>query len=214
MQILIVVATNLEIKPFAEIMHKYPDVKVLTTGIGMVATAFALGKELTVNNYDLVINAGIAGSYNRNINIGEVVNVITDRIVEMGADDGENFIPFNKLDIERLSQSTNDDGFLVNNSIIENQVINNLKKVNGITVNTIQGNENKIKKMVDTFDPDIETMEGAAVFYSCHSMDIPFFQIRAVSNYIEKRNTANWNIKKAIENLNYTLINIIDGITA
>ena len=214
MRILIVAATSEEIKPFSEIMYNYPHAKALITGIGMVATAFALGKELAVSNYELVINAGIAGSYNRKIKIGEVVNVISDRLAEMGAEDGDFFIPFHMLDVEKLSETFKNNGIFTNTTKFDNAIINNLRKVNGITVNTIQGNDINIKKMIDTFNPDIETMEAAAVFYACQSMNVPFLQIRAVSNYVEKRNTANWEIKAAIENLNMTLIQILNGITA
>jgi futalosine hydrolase len=33
-------------------------------------------------------------------------------------------------------------------------------------------------------------------------MDVPCIQIRAVSNYVEKRNRDGWNIGLAIKNLN------------
>jgi futalosine hydrolase len=39
---------------------------------------------------------------------------------------------------------------------------------------------------------------------------IPCIQLRAVSNYVEKRNKDAWNIPLAIENLNKQLIAIIN----
>ena len=47
-------------------------------------------------------------------------------------------------------------------------------------------------------------MEGAAFFAGCKRLD-NFTQIRAVSNYVEKRDKSKWNISLAIENLNKTL---------
>jgi futalosine hydrolase len=41
---------------------------------------------------------------------------------------------------------------------------------------------------------------------------IPCAQIRAVSNFIEKRNRDNWNIALAIKNLNETAIEIINNL--
>jgi futalosine hydrolase len=45
-------------------------------------------------------------------------------------------------------------------------------------------------------------MEGAAFFYACREAGVPCLQIRAVSNYVEKRNRDNWHIGLAIKNLN------------
>ena len=58
----------------------------------MTATAFALGRELATNQYDLAINLGIAGSFDRNIALGEVVEVTDDRFSELGAEDDEAFL--------------------------------------------------------------------------------------------------------------------------
>ena len=85
-----------------------------------------------------------------------------------------------------------------------------LKKVSGITVNTTHGNNRSVELFKDKFNADIETMEGAAVFYVCLQEQIRFMQIRAVSNYVEERNVANWNIPLAIENLNQKLLEIIN----
>jgi futalosine hydrolase len=40
---------------------------VLITGAGMVPTAFALGRQFSNHKYDLAINLGIAGSFDRSI---------------------------------------------------------------------------------------------------------------------------------------------------
>jgi futalosine hydrolase len=45
-------------------------------------------------------------------------------------------------------------------------------------------------------------MEGAAFHFVCLREEIPFMQIRVVSNYVEPRNKNSWNIPLAIANLN------------
>jgi futalosine hydrolase len=55
--------------------------------------------------------------------------------------------------------------------------------------------------LVRRFDPDIETMEGASFFYICRRESIPFFAVRSISNRVERRNRASWNIPLALENL-------------
>ena len=47
----------------------------------------------------------------------------------------------------------------------------------------------------------IENMEGAAFFYVSLMKRIPFLSIRAVSNYVESRDTSKWDIKLAVNRL-------------
>lgn len=172
--------------------------ELLITGVGMVATAFALGKHLTTNHYDLVLNLGICGSFDRNIALGELVEISNDTIAELGAEDDTNFLPIAALGFGEAafepSTQLSDLYNLFNNF--------NLKKVAAITVNTVHGNEASIQRTTDRLHPQVESMEGAAFFYACRQMNVPCIQIRAVSNYVEKRNRDNWQIGLAIKNLN------------
>ncbi|MDP3557149.1 MAG: futalosine hydrolase [Bacteroidota bacterium] len=206
-KVLIVAATQNEIQPLLKIFkidvsgaeglfesNSEPNLFVLITGVGMVNTAYYLGR-YSHNLYDIVINVGICGSFNKNIKIGEVVNVVTDTFSEMGAEDGKEFIKYVDLN-------------LGGNALFNNQVtidftsLNALKNVNGITVNTIHGNEESIQKTTKLFNADVESMEGAAFFKGCHRLSENYFQIRAVSNYVEKRDKSKWDIPLAINNLN------------
>jgi futalosine hydrolase len=172
--------------------------ELLITGVGMVATAFALGRHLASNSYDLVINLGIAGSFDKNIALGSVIEVTEDTFAELGAENDNEFLAIETMGFgegtfypsTKLSNLYN----LFNNF--------NLKTAKAITVNTVHGNDASIKKVTERLDSQLESMEGAAFFYACHQMNVPCIQIRAVSNYIEKRNRDNWQIGLAVKNLN------------
>jgi len=172
--------------------------QLLVTGVGMVATAFALGRHLSANNYDLVVNLGIAGSFDRGIALGEVVEITEDTFAELGAEDDLNFLPIAELGFGEAtfypSKKLTDLYNLFNTF--------NLKQATAITVNTVHGNEGSIKKVAERLNPQVESMEGAAFFYACKQFNVACLQIRAVSNYVEKRNRDNWNIGLAIKNLN------------
>ena len=88
-------------------------------------------------------------------------------------------------------------------------VLKKFKKVKGITVNTVHGNKKSISKVVTLYNPDVESMEGAAFFYVCNQFKIPAIQLRAVSNYVERRNMKNWDITLAVEKLNDTALVIL-----
>ncbi|HET8963083.1 MAG TPA: hypothetical protein VFM99_04255, partial [Chitinophagales bacterium] len=85
--------------------------------------------------------------------------------------------------------------------------------VKSITVNTVHGKLESIHAIKRRLDPDTESMEGFAFFYACRFFNIPFYQIRTVSNFVEPRNKSNWNIPLAVENLNKVLIKAIKEIS-
>jgi futalosine hydrolase len=203
MKLLIVAATQTELDLFYHHYNLLPanfvqtlNFDILITGVGMTATAFELGKYLN-SNYQLVINVGIAGSFDRNIELGQLVNIKTDIFAELGAEDHDNFI---KIDNLGFGKSTY-------NSTANLKIA--FKEVKGITVNKVHGNTESIEKVKKLFAPETESMEGAAVFYACEKYNIPCLQIRAISNYVEPRNKETWQIGLAIKNLNEWLVDFI-----
>lgn len=213
MKILLVAATKAEIDPFlsyyatdteshfAKIIGDH-QLNILITGVGMVATAFSMAKTLSVQNYNLAINAGIAGSFKPSLKPGEICFVKEDIFAELGAEDGNDFLPVDRLGFGKSSYSPiESDAFSKNKS---------LKRVNAITVNTVHGNEESIQKITDRLNPDIESMEGAAFYFSCEQFQIPSFQVRAISNLVERRNRGNWHIELAIRELNNYLIELFE----
>ncbi|MBN8702000.1 MAG: futalosine hydrolase [Bacteroidetes bacterium] len=180
-------------------------VDILITSVGMVATAFELGRRLQNNIYDLILNVGICGAINKQLSIGEVVNVTTDCIYELGAEDGDKFLKFEELNLPGKNKFEN---------ILEskNEIIRSLRKVSGITVNTVHGNDTSISKIESRIKSDVETMEGAAFMYAMENQATPYFQIRSISNYVERRDRSKWNILLAIKNLNEELLNIIHSL--
>ena len=192
MKILLVVATEQEI-----IKNKFKDCTVLVTGVGMVNTAIHLTEELLKNKYDVVLNMGVAGSFSEDFKIGDVVEAVEDNFSEIGFENGSRFEGFSDFEI------------LTNYSVAGKT---DLQKVRGITVNTVHGNEKSINEIVKRLNPDLESMEGAAVFKVCKKFTVTCMQIRAISNKVEKRNKENWDMHLAIKNLNDKVAQIITDL--
>jgi futalosine hydrolase len=55
-------------------------------------------------------------------------------------------------------------------------------------------------------------MEGAALHYVCLMENIPFLQIRSISNYAGQRNKAKWNFNDSIQNLNRELVSFFNRL--
>jgi len=169
--------------------------RLLITGVGMTATAFALGMHLATNHYDLAINLGIAGSFDRNIPLGEVVEVVQDTFTELGAEDDERFLTLEALGFGRTTFKTE--------ARLANYYPNHgFWQVTAATVNTVHGANDSIERLHRRATPQLESMEGAAFFYACEQAGVPALQIRAVSNYVEKRNRDAWKIGLSVKNLN------------
>jgi futalosine hydrolase len=222
MKILLVSATKFELLPlFGKMKAGLPEgplqrchlgkqeLDVLITGVGMTSTAFHLGRIFS-KKYDLAINAGLAGSFKRKIPCGTVVNVTQDCFADIGAEDGNKFITLKEMGLQEGPQYMvpfkHHAGAL---PVPQRAAMRHLAKVTGITVNTVHGNELSIRKAVKKFNPDVESMEGAAFFFACNYCNTPSVQVRAISNYVERRNKKNWKLNLAIENLNTCLEKII-----
>jgi futalosine hydrolase len=225
MKILLVSATSIEIEPLYAGMRlvkkheghltsyagKKFEMDVLLTGVGMVATAYWVGRALASNSYDVAINAGICGSFDRKITIGEVVNVVEDSFPEMGTEDGEYFLSLIDLDLLGRDEFPFTNGVLENKILFDHPALDSLRKVKGVTVNKVHGYAQSIGELMETMQPDVETMEGAAFLYACQSVGLKCLQLRSISNYVETRNRTAWNIPLAIRNLNQTLTELLPG---
>ena len=98
-------------------------------------------------------------------------------------------------------------GWLINNSPLIKKT--RLEKVTAVTVNEISTEKKIINLYRKKFDPVIESMEGAALHYVCLQENIPFLQLRAVSNYVGERNKKNWLMKESLQNLNNQLTRLL-----
>jgi futalosine hydrolase len=208
MRILIVAATAAEIAP----LQQRPDVEILITGVGMVAAAARTSGALARSRYDLALNLGICGSFDPAVSLGTVVHVVSDGMPELGAEDGDTFLSIDDLGLLRSDAPPFSNGRLVNAAVPVNPVLNCLPAVHGITVNTVHGNERSIAETVRRFAPHVESMEGAGFMYACLIHAVPFAQVRAVSNLVERRNRSGWKIDEAIDRLCRVAADLIESV--
>jgi len=224
MRLLLVAATELELAPLVgkltpashsservrAFTHGPHNVDVLTTGVGMTATATWCARVLARQPYDLAVNLGVCGSFDAACPSGTVVNVVGDQIPELGAEDGDQFLTVYQLGLLGPDDAPFRGGRLVNSEPDSNRVVAALPKVHGITVNTVHGDAGSIARVVERVKPDVESMEGAAFMYACLVSGVRFAQVRAVSNMVEKRNRAAWKLAEAVAALNDVALRIIE----
>lgn len=220
MKILIVSATTFEIAPFQQYLNEKfastqawrywkgeTEIAILITGVGLSQTSYALGKALNNEKFDLAIQAGVAGAFRRDYRLGDVVHVVSERFGDLGVEEADGrFTDMHELDLIPPNQAPFKNGELQNSTAAG---FDFLPKAKGISVNKVHGFEPSIQAIRNKYEVDVESMEGAAFFHACLMEQIPFVQIRSISNYVETRNRANWQMKLAIKNLNEVLVEMI-----
>ena len=207
MKILLVAATEMEIKPFLETNSS---TDYLICGVGMPATIYHLTKKLLNEKYELIIQAGIAGTFSKKIKKGEVVVVEQDVFADIGVEEKKKFKSLFDLGFAKENEFPYKNGWLINTSDISSSM--QIKKVKAVTVNKISDRKKQTRQLKQIFNAAIESMEGAAFHYVCLQQQIPFLQLRSISNKVGERDKTKWEIKESIENLNKELIKIIEAL--
>ena len=212
MQILLCAATVFEIEQTISYIKEKKlekNVNVLISGVGMMATTYALTKELFTNEYDLVLQAGIAGTVDKEIELGKCVVIENEYIGDLGVNENGQFKTIFDLGFEKKDQLPWTNGALKNPSS-EMLSLAALPIINGVTVDEISTSDAKINYFQNELNASIETMEGAALHYVCIMQKLPFLQLRSISNLIGERDKTKWLMKDAIDNVNLELQRIIE----
>jgi futalosine hydrolase len=216
MNCLVVAATIIEITPFLEQyrakkgLFANVEIDVVITGIGLTATTYSLTKQLNIKRPDIIIQAGVGGCFDNAVPLGSVLAIRQEAIADQSVIELDKLKTMFDLKLVPQDQYPFNKGWLLNKSEILKKV--RLRKVKGVSTNEITTSKQKVKFYKETFDPIVESMEGAALHYVCLMEKISFLQIRSVSNYIGERNKKNWNMKESIINLNKELIRLLNTL--
>lgn len=181
---------------------------LLISGIGISKTTHSLTKALLKTTYDLVIHMGIAGSFDKNIPLTSVVNIVSETFGDLGIESQSGFSSLFDLGLNQKNSFPFVDGILLNNTN-KPLFFNPFEEFHGITVNSILTNKEKNDQRKNQFKAQIESMEGAAVFYVCLMENIDFIEIRSISNYVGERDKNKWKINEAVEVLNKNIVDFL-----
>ena len=217
MRILVTAAEQQEIdcalKAYDNVKESLPsDVQIdfTLTGIGITCACYTVTKgiytgRLEGNPYNLIINIGIAGSYDlEQFPIGSAAIIDREYFGDLGFDSEQGFEDLFKYGIWKKDQFPYTNGALARKVTPYKNIEEALAKYSsgaGLTVQTVTGKESKVKELANMFSPMIESMEGAAVYYAALMEDVPFFELRTVSNAVGERDTKKWDSKATLNTL-------------
>ena len=204
MQILLCAATEMEIASTIKFLRtKNLPVEVLITGVGLPLAMYELTKKICQNKPQYLVQAGIAGCFSKHLFLGDVVVVKSDTTGDIGVQEKEGFHSVFDLGFADKNKWPWVDGKLTNSRKDYRHI--GLQTVDAVTVNEITTHPARINYYTGQLQAAIETMEGAALHYVGLMENIPFVQIRSLSNYVGERDKTKWNLQSAITNLNTEL---------
>ena len=214
MHLLLLSATDLEISETATWLNNHAldlnalKPKLLIGGIGQLQSAYALQNRIRLERPDLVIQAGIGGSPDKD-DMGKVCAIGTEKMGDLGVMEKSGCTDIFGMGLENPDRFPFRDGKLENpyKSLLE---WTGLPVLDGTTVNSIRSTD------VDGFQLNplrvVESMEGAALHYVSLMEKVPFLQIRAISNITGDRDKSRWKLKEALTGLHRELVIMIQKL--
>jgi futalosine hydrolase len=218
MNCLLIAATAAEVAPALEHYrasekkwHVDFQLDVLVTGVGLLNSTYAITRYLQIKKPDLLIQAGIAGCFDTSQPLGKVFCVKSDVVADMGVMEKSGWTDMFDLQLQKPSRPPYRNRKLVNPHTVLMQRTR-LPKAGAITVNQISVGAKALNTWRDKYNPLLESMEGAALHYIALIENIPFLQLRSISNYAGERNKKNWRMAPSIEAVNKVLIQLFEAL--
>jgi len=196
----------------------------IISGIGKANAAHAATLLIEKFSPFAVINFGIGGAYpSANLRTGDIA--IADK--EIYGDEGlwlkDGFHKTEAMGIPLLKKGRKKyfNEFTLDKSLVKKAmkvIPRDLPLVKGgrgacriksdafVTVSTVTGTDKKARELEKRFNAICENMEGAAVAHVCAMYGIPMLEIRGISNIVEDRDRSKWDIKRAAENCQRTVL--------
>ncbi len=213
MKVILAAATELELHPFRSLSNRLSDLLLdyWITGVGPIATTQFLEKNINAKKPDLIIQIGIAGAINDQIDIGSSVAVKEEMISDMGVWEADGYKDIFDMGFADRNTFPYQHGKLVNpHQLLLAQ--SKLPLVKGFGVNEISTSSEKISLLKHHYNVDIESMEGNAFHYVCLMNKIPFIQLRGISNYVGDRDKSRWKIKESLQTTYDACMTLLDQV--
>lgn len=171
----------------ASLLGEHPNVSLHIGGVGIAECAATTARVIATEQPDLIILAGIAGSYTTQIAVGETVAVESEVVADMGRLSGGEFVGL----FQKTYNAT--------------QVPNGYRAVKSNTVNCAGA------IIAQPIEAEIENMEGAGFLAVCEQFGLSAMEIRTISNCVgEPINGENLQISitRLAEDLNKIIVSL------
>lgn len=204
MKIVVTSATPLEASPLREKIEKragafpaFNQVLFHVSGVGMLQSGFSIQKMALDEKPDLILQIGIAGTFDRSIDPETCVLIGKEYLGSSGVLENGRWRDLFDLNLADPS------GFPFREKALPNPWLpklytDSLPVVNSVTVDEITTDPDRMGILPSKYNAATESMEGASLHFVGLQYNIPFLQMRGISNYVGERNKQQWKIKEAL----------------
>lgn len=172
---------------------------VIATGAGPAAAATGAAWMLASEPYELAVSVGIGGGFAPHAPIGSVVVSTGTIAADLGADSPQGFLPIADLGFaphvdqpdaeysKRFGAALSAAGLPVVSGAV-------------LTVSTVTGTAERTAELMARHpDAVAEAMEGYGVATAATMANLPYVEIRVVSNVVGPRDRSAWKIGEALD---------------
>lgn len=209
--ILLVVATEMEAMPLAGKTTGQPH-ELFVAGVGPLETAVRLTRRLCEEDVSLVLNFGVAGAYaGSGAGLLDICLADSEVLGDFGICHAERVEP---LDGQLASRAffPLDPQYVAQASEILGKQDYCCKKGAFVTVNGISATAKRGAQLRAAHNGLCENMEGGAVARVCAEFAVPCLEVRCVSNMVEDRNLANWQLAAAVQKCGEAVSLLVDHL--
>ncbi len=195
-------------------------VVLVETGIGVVNAAQALTAALEHLHPALVLQIGIGGAYLASgLNPGDLALATQENYGDLGVITPAGWFPAEEIGIPILSTDRDHyNAYPLNPERVANA--ERILKLSGepvargpfVTVQQCTGRRDIGDALAARFNAICENMEGAAAAHLCTLYAVPFLELRAISNRVEDRDKAAWEIPRAVHRAQTAARKLVDAI--
>ncbi|WP_457570955.1 futalosine hydrolase [Desulfovulcanus sp.] len=188
--------------------YKNKDVAFLITGIGLLNASHKLSVCVTEHKITGVINIGIAGSFDlASLGLGDICVAKREVWPEFGLLTDDGILP---RGLGFAQASINGKKIWDALELSPDQADKNMglflpiswPRVVSLTVAGVTGTQARARLLKQKYQAHIENMEGFALAYVCTLKQIPFIEVRTISNLVGSRDKKDWDINLALKRLN------------
>ncbi len=183
---------------------------LLETGIGAVNTAQALTAALQASSFALVLQVGVGGAYlPSGLNVGDLALATEENFGDLGVVTPDGWKPADALGIPVIRKGRD----YFNRFPLDPNLVSQTRDLFAsiawdgsppecrpgpfVTVQQCTGLASMGAELTTRFNAICENMEGAAAAQVCTLYGVPFLEIRGISNRVEDRCLASWDLPLA-----------------
>jgi futalosine hydrolase len=201
----------------------------VSSGIGKVNAAHAATLMITRYNPSLLINFGIGGAYpSSGLDVGSVAIATREIYADEGVWLEKSLQPVEAIGIPLVRRGrrrffnqfpliTRQTRKLHSQKLLDEWAHNTGIDITAgpfATVSACTGTNKRAAEIEKRHGVICENMEGAAVAHICALYGIPLIEMRGISNIVEERNRAAWDITAAVENCQGIVMELLRELSA